>query len=252
MKNLVVVFFTALFCVSCLQEAEFNQTATVVANFEYGEVDFDADSLFYKTEMGAGIGWGSLAFLHKIDTVNWVFEGGMLLSCQKGVLYDPADTSALSKSDSLVFAQDRYRVNSLKDSLNNNSYLVYYKNPDSAKMPEHDVVFLVESNGVCQAQQCFVNNTGYVAYKIAQTFEPGDRLTLKATGYLKGVKTGDASIDLADFSAQKDSIVSKWTTFDLTKLGSFDAIDFDVMSTKEEVPAFFCMDFFIASVTVSY
>lgn len=248
--RLSVVFFAAGFLVSCLPEAEFSNTVTVNANFEYGQVNFEADSLFYKSEMGAGIGWGALGFLHKIDTVNWTFEGGALLSYKKGCLYDPSDTAALAKSDSLVFAQDLYRVNSVKDTVNNNSYLVYYQNPDPAKMPKHDVVFLVENNGVCLAQQCFVNNTSYVAYKVAKSFEPGDRLTLTATGYLKGAKTGEASIHLADFSAQKDSIVCTWTAFDLTKLGSFDAIDFDLISTKEEVPAYFCMDYFIASVTV--
>lgn len=248
--RLSVVFFAALSLVSCLPEADYSQTVDVNASFEYGEVGFDADSLFYKSEQGIGIGWGALGFLHKVDTVNWNFEGGVLLSYKKGALYDPSDTVALAKSDSLVFAQDRYRVNTPKDTVNLNSYLVYYQNPDSAKMPEHDVVFLVQSNGACQAKLCFVNNTSYVAYKVAQVFEPGDRLTLTATGYLKGTKTGDASIHLADFSAQKDSIVCTWTAFDLTKLGSFDAIDFDLISTKEEVPAYFCMDHFIASVTV--
>lgn len=249
--HLVVVVLAACSFVSCFPEAEFSQTVTVAANFEYSGVDFDADSLFYKTDRGAGIGWGSIGFLHKVDTVNWNFEGGVLLSSKRGVLYDPADTMALSKSDSLVFAQDRFRVNTPKDTVNSNSYLVYYQNPDSSKMPEHDVVFLIEENGACQAQQCFVNNTSYVAYKIAQTFEPGDRMTLKATGYLDGVKTGEVSMNLADFSTQKDSIVCAWTAFDLTKLGNFDAIDFDVTSTKEEVPAYFCMDYFIASITVS-
>lgn len=250
LNHLLVVFFAAFSVVSCLPEAGFSQTAVVEANFEYTAVDYDADSLFYKTTFGDGVGWGALGFLHKVDTLSWTFEGGVLLSYKKGVKYDPADTVALAKSDSLVFAQDRYRVNSVKDTLNDNSYLVYYQNPDSSKMPEHDVVFLIQENGTCTAQQCFVNNTSYVAYKVAQTFQPGDRLTLKATGYLKGAKTGEASISLADFSAQKDSIVHNWTSFDLSKLGVFDAIDFDVLSTREDVPAYFCMDYFTASVTI--
>ena len=113
------------------------------------------------------------------------------------------------------------------------------------------MLFLIEEHGACQAQYCFVNNTSYVAYKVAQTFQPGDRLTLKATGYLKGAKTGEASMLLADFSAQKDSIVCNWTAFDLSKLGVFDAIDFDLSSTKEEVPGYFCMDHFTAQITIS-
>lgn len=248
---LLIAFLATISFVSCFPETDYTHSAVVTANFEYTDVKFDSDSIFFKSVFGDGIGWGTLGFFHKIDTVNWIFEGGALLSCQEGTLYDPADMNALSKNDSLVFAQDRYRVNSVKDTVNNNAYLVYYMNPDPDKMPKHDVEFLVESNGVCLAQQCYVNNTAYVAYKVAQTFQPGDRLTLKATGYLKGTKTGEASMHLADFSAQKDSIVSTWTAFDLTKLGSFDVIDFEVLSTKEEVPAYFCMDHFTASVTIS-
>lgn len=250
LSHLLVWFIAAFSAMSCLQDAGYSQTAVVAANFEYNGVDFDADSLFYKTTFGDGIGWGSLGFLHKVDTSSWTFDGGVLLSCKKGVKYDPMDTLALAKTDSLVFAQDRYRVNSIKDTVNNNSYLVYYQNPDSTMMPKHDVVFLIEENGTCTAQYCLVNNTSYVAYKVAQTFQPGDRLTLKATGYLKGSKTGEASMLLADFSAQKDSIVHNWTLFDLSKLGVFDAIDFDLMSTQEDVPGYFCMDYFTASVTV--
>ena len=251
LSHLLVVFFAGLSVVSCLPNADFSQTAVVTATFEYSAVDFDADSVFYKTTYGDGIGWGSLGFLHKVDTASWTFNGGVLLSCKKGVRYDSADTVALAKNDSLVFAMDRYRVNSLKDTVINNSYLVYYQNPDASMMPEHDVIFLIQENGTSTAQYCFVNNTSYVAYKVGQTFQPGDRLTLKATGYLKGSKTGEASMMLADFSAQKDSIVSKWTAFDLTKLGVFDAVDFSVSSTREDVPAYFCLDNFAAQVTIS-
>ena len=251
LNHLLVVFVAALSVVSCLPEADYSQTAIVSASFEYTDAQYTPDSLFFKANNGAGLGWGSLGFMHKVDTTTWTFEGGVLASKQKGTLYDPADTVALAKSDSLVFAQDRYRVNSVKDTVNTNSYLVYYQNPDSSKMPEHDVLFLIEEHGACQAQYCFVNNTSYVAYKVAQTFQPGDRLTLKATGYLKGAKTGEASMLLADFSAQKDSIVCNWTAFDLTKLGVFDAIDFDLSSTKEEVPGYFCMDHFTAQITIS-
>ena len=248
---LVVVLFAALSVVSCLPDSDYSHSSVVTADFEYLFVDFDADSLFYKSEKGSGIGWGSLGFMHKIDTVNWKFEGGLLLSRQKGTRYDSADKVALSKEESEVFAKDRFRVNSVKDSLNDNSYLVFYQNPDSSKMPEHDVVFLAPDYGTCQAKVCFVNNTSYVAYKVAQTFEPGDRLTLTATGYLNGVKTGDASLLLADFSTQKDSIVSTWTAFDLSKLKVYDAIDFNVESTKGDVPGYFCMDYFSAHVTIS-
>ena len=114
---LVVVLFAALSVVSCLPDSDYSHSSVVTADFEYLFVDFDADSLFYKSEKGSGIGWGSLGFMHKIDTVNWKFEGGLLLSRQKGTRYDSADKVALSKEESEVFAKDRFRVNSVKDSL---------------------------------------------------------------------------------------------------------------------------------------
>ena len=250
MKKILFAIFAGLTLVSCLPDAEYSQTFPVYASFEYSKVDYDADTLFYKSNFGYGLGWDYIGFLHKVDTVDWSFDGGMLLSAKKGTLYNPADTVAMAKSDSLVFAQDRFRVNSVRDAINNNAYLVYYGNPDSSMMPAHDIEFLADEYGTCQVYQCYVNNTSYVAYKVAQHFETGDRLTLKATGYLRGAKTGEASITLADFSTQKDSIVSTWTQFDISKLGVIDFIDFNVESTKKEVPAYFCMDYFTASITI--
>ena len=248
LNHLFVVLFAALVSVSCDLDADYSHTAVLSATFEYSAVEFDADSLYYKSDFGAGIGWGTLGFLHNVDTTSWEFHGGAVLSCQQGTRFDSSD---LAQEESLVLAQNRFRVNAAKDTVNTNTYLVYYLNPNEEEMPKNEVVFLVEQNGACVAQQCLVNNTGYVAYKVAQTFQAGDRLTLQATGYLKGAKTGDASMLLADFSTKKDSIVSTWTAFDLSKLGNFDAIDFEVISTNDQIPPYFCMDNFTASVTVS-
>ena len=119
MKKYLFAILSGLMMVSCLSDGDYYQTSPIYATFEYNKVDFDADSLFFKTEQGYGIGWTYLGFLHKVDTLSWTFNGGVLLSAQKGKLYDPADTAAISKSDSLVFAQDRFRLNSKKDTLNN-------------------------------------------------------------------------------------------------------------------------------------
>ena len=39
--------------------------------------------------------------------------------------------------------------------------------------------------------------------------------------------------------------------FDLSKLGSVDAVDFEIISSKD-APEVFCMDVMIAGVTLSY
>ena len=80
LNQLLVVFFAALSVVSCLPEADYSQTAVVSASFEYVNAPFDTDSLFYKSDRGAGIGWGSLGFMHKVDTTSWLWIGKTLIS----------------------------------------------------------------------------------------------------------------------------------------------------------------------------
>ena len=259
MKKIFFIFIALFSLASCLSESENTRTDPLWATFEYTRVNypelFGEDSLFFESNMGYGFGWDYMAFLHKVDTSvtdNWVFQGGVMLSYLKGKTFDPADSLSMAQNDSLMFADHRFRANSQALPLLGKTYLVYQQNPDPALMPKHDVEFLAKDFGTCQLTECYVNNTTYMAYRIANTFVDGDKLTLKATGYLDGAKTASAVIDLAEFSAQKDSIVSTWTRFDLGALGNVDYVDFDVISTKEDMPAYFCLDGFIASVTISY
>ena len=259
MKKTLFIFIAFLSLASCLKDGGFSDTRPVYATFEYSGMDytklFGKDSLFFESDGGYGLGWEYLAFLHKVDTSvtdNWVFQGGVMLSYLKGKTFDPADSLSMAQSDSLMSADNRFRANSPADPFFGRTYLVYHQNQDPALMPQHDIEFLASMVGTCQPLVCYVNNTNYVAYKVAQAFEDGDRLTLKATGYLKGAKTGEVSMELADFSAKKDSIVSTWTKFDLSDLASVDFVDFEVLSTKEDVPGDFCLDYFVTSVTISY
>jgi hypothetical protein len=96
-----------------------------------------------------------------------------------------------------------------------------------------------------------VNNTSLVVKTIKERFHLGDRLTLKAVGYLDGKMGPSVEMLLADYSAQKDSVVTVWTPFELSKLGTVDRIDFELLSTKE-IPLYFCMDNMTATVSLSY
>lgn len=252
------IIFITLICslVSCLEDGEFSRTYPVEATFEYSSTDYDkefgADSLYFNSSHGYGFGWDYLTFRHKVDTLNNEFKGGMLLSYLKGRKFDPSDSLSMARTDSAAFAEDAFRVNSPLMFYKSQTYVVYHGNQGEDMMPEHDVEFMATKIGTCTMGLCYVNNTRYVAYKVSQCFDDGDRLTLQATGYLEGEKTGDVSINLADFSVQKDSIVSTWTLFDLSKLGRVDNVDFKVISTKKEVPASFCMDNFMASISLMY
>lgn len=255
MKKISIFITLAVLMVSCLPDGEYTRTYPVEATFEYSidyKQEFGQDSLFFNDSHGYGFGWDYLTFRHNVDTVGKVFKGGMLLSYLSGRTFDPADSLSMAQGDSAAFANDAFRLNSPSMFWNSKTYAVYYADPDESMMPEHDVEFMATEIGTCTMGLCYINNTRYVAYKVAQHFEDGDRLTLRATGYLKGTKTGENSIALADYSVQKDSIVSRWTMFDLSNLGEVDKVDFEVLSTKEEVPAYFCMDNFTASVTINY
>ena len=108
------------------------------------------------------------------------------------------------------------------------------------------------SYGTCGILGFYVNNTAEVVDSVKANFVDGDRLTLKAVGYLNGAKTGEAQINLAEYTTQKDSIIVNWTPFDLYKLGQVQYVEFEMISTKENVPTSFCMDDMLASIVLEY
>ena len=256
MKKTIIFITLITSLVSCLDGGSFSRTYPAEATFEYTGIDyskeFGSDSVYFEELHGYGFSWDCLVFRHNVDTVAKTFNGGMALSLLKGSTFDPSDSLSMAQDDAEAFANDAFRLNSNLMFSGSKTYAVYYENPDESKMPDCDMEFAATEIGTCTMGACYVNNTRYVAYKISQCFEDGDELTLSATGYLDGVKTGDVSMNLADFSVQKDSIVSTWTLFELDKLGIVDKVDFKLISTKKEVPAYFCMDNFVASVSISY
>lgn len=245
MKKILLVLSAALMAVSCFDiDPKSEESYTLVASFEYTGMNyvetFGADSLFFdNSKEGMGIGFNNLAFYHKLNAGKTDVLGGFL-------------ASYLSPRRAEKGGDNANRAYVINPKYTRNTYLVYRKNPQDANMPEHDVAFLQKSYGTCEMVVCYVTNTVEVADSVAANFGLDDRLTLTATGYHAGVKTGEAKIDLADFSAQKDSIVSKWTAFDLKKLGSVEYVEFSLHSTKPDVPLNFCLDEMVSSINISY
>lgn len=243
MKRIILFSAILLTAVSCLKDASWSTSYTLRVTFEFPDdvysSYFDADSLFYDKE-GKGFTWGNTVLAFNQKTVNNEFCGGFLMSCQKGL---PEKTD-LSEMDGT------WRPNSPAGAYGSKTYAVFYDNQAAEMMPEKDMIFTHAYYGTCTLNSCMVNNTALVAGKVKEHFEAGDRLVLKATGYLAGSKTGEAEFVLADFSSQKDSIVSAWTKFDLDKLGSVDEVDFKVISPNDEVPGYFCIDEISANIAL--
>ena len=155
------------------------------------------------------------------------------------------------KSTSDPALDSTWRVASGRGYMGSETYVVHYTNPFSFFLPDYDIQFLNEDYGTCVPSGCYVNNTSPVVKTIKERFHLGDRLTLKAVGYLDGKMASSVEMLLADYSAQKDSVVTVWTPFELSKLGTVDRIDFELLSTKE-IPLYFCMDNMTATVSLSY
>lgn len=227
---------------SCFNlESGSKQSYTLIADFEFTWLDYDdvfgADSLMFDANKGLGIGVDYMGFYHKLNPEKTEVLGGFVASHLSSVRADEAGDNA-----------NRLYTPLSKDK---NTYLVY-RTADLPNMPEHDFQFMAKQLGTCGMTGCYVTNTVEVADSVMAHFEVGDRMTLKATGYLDGAKTGEAEIYLADFSAEKDSIVSTWTAFNLSKLGSVEYVEFTVTSTKPDVPLNFCIDDVIASINLEY
>lgn len=243
MKHLFVILTSIILVSSCLDiESGVRQKYDLVVDFQYTDIDFLPDSTCFNSNAVAGFGYDVLNFYHQLDPGKIRVDGGFILSCQQMPL--SGETEDLNN-------EYRCYLKNLSKQFSN-TYTVYYQNPDPLLMPEHDVCFPNTAYGTCTMRGMFVTNTVAVADAVRENFVLGDKLTLTATGYLGSTVTGEASIDLADFSAQNDSIVSIWTPFDLQKLGTVEYVEFEVLSTNPNVPAYFCMDNFTVGVDISY
>ena len=264
--KLVGAVVLAFALTSCL-DSNYSQNYSLIANFEYGNsVKFRADSTYY-AEGAYAIGYNYLAFCHTLDQTTQEFQGGFRLSALEGQIrpakVEDESSEQTTPSESLsgeevVLLGNTWRVHAAPAV---NTYMVYHMN---AYRPEYDIAFLVPTNGSCLIKSCQVANTAAVAEEIAEKFERGDRLVLKATGYKDGKETKTVEINLADYTQNdktgqpKDSIVSTWTTFDLSSLQLVDKVKFDMVCERNtdepsiNLQKYFCLDNLEADITLEY
>ena len=245
-KKLLLFFVVAAMAVSCLGDGGYTESRTIIATFEFN-MDYNevcgSDSLYVDQQYRVGIGWDYLIFFQKVNEATGNFEGGLILSHLKY----PA--SGVVEG----LANNKYRAND-KAQTKDNTYIVFEQTDN---MPDNDMGFnFVKSataSGTCTMGACLVNNTVATAQAVVEKFAIGDRMTLKATGYLDGVKTDSAEIMLAERLSDKDSVVYTWTAFDLSKLGSVDKVDFELnIPAGMDIPATVCIDNVVASISTQY
>ena len=253
MKKFFLGILMTCVVISCLGEGEnsFNYQLDMTFETVAGwNVKFGSDSLSVVDETGWILGQDpsvGLAYKQK----DGQFQGGFRLSRLEG----EADGELTRPQTDL----DAWRVNAVCGVADRTymdgsmTYAVLYDNPEEDMMPAHDLEFGYSDIGTCTMYGCYVNNTTLVARKVKEVFADGDKLLLKATGYRRdGTKTGDAEIELAEYSALKDTVMYNWSVFDLSDLGVVDYVDFEVVSSKPEVPSYACIDGILTGIAISY
>lgn len=243
MKKFLILFIAAVCAVSCLDDGSgMGQKYTLLANFQYTGVSFRSDSTFVNYKDTIGFGFDVLNFYHKLDDGLVRAEGGFTISC-----------AAIPKSGNTDRLPNTFRAMVPADQvMTGNIYTVFRQNPDETQMPEHDITFSFPEYGSCSMVGCYVTNTVEVVNFVKNNFSVGDRLAIKAVGYLDGNKTGEAEFVLAEYSENKDSLVTQWTAFDLAKLRSVEQVDFELISTNPNIPTYFCLDNLLADVALQY
>ena len=243
MKRLFFILFSLIMVSSCLDDGSgAGQTYTTAADFEYIGLKFASDSTFFNKEQPTGFGYDVLNFYHQLDSDKTRVDGGFILSCLE-----------MPKSGNTEGLNNKYRMY-YKDPKNllRNTYTVYYQNPDPALMPAHDIVFPLVDNGTCKVLGFYVTNTVEVVDYVKANFKDEDSITLKVTAYLGSTLKGTREIKLVDFTEKNDSIVSRWTPLELDSLGYIESIDFEIVSTQPDTPAYFCMDMLVYNVEIQY
>ena len=236
----------ALSMISCLGNASFKQSYVADVTFEFSKsayTQYFKDSIYVATE-GESFTYMEYPLVFAQKQMAGSFHGGFLLSYLKG-----ENNGTLVKPES---ENDAYRVWSAAGEDNSSTYAVYYENPVESMRPKYDIEFGYKGLGSCSPLGCYVNNTTLVARKIKEHFKEGDKLVLKAKGILPDGTVKETSIVLAQFTEAKDSIMYNWTAFPLSTLGAADYVDFEVISTNPDVPGYFCLDGYLASINVEY
>ena len=238
-KFVLIALASFVMLQSCFSEYSNQEKYTIIASFTYSGATADADSLIRDNVGQGGYGWYDVGFMQKANQEK-DYLGGFMISTMCGRA-EATETVPLNYFRSYLLGKDK-----------GNCYSVFYDNASKEMMPEHSIMFLAKSYGTCTVSGCYVANSEKVAHQIKENFQDGDGLVVRAKGYLADKLTGKASIKLAKFTSEKDSIVSKWTPFDLQALGNVDAIDFEVISTNPAVEPYFCMDNFVAQIDIKY
>ena len=235
LKYIILIAAAMLAVASCLNDDKHRNKYTfpIDNNFEYTNLTFDpVDSVCFQDIFVTG---GFIGFYGKMDGDE--FKGGICLS--RGV--DPM------LEEGGHTAKTPYHCIMKPESQEDETFAVFHQ---GSAMPEKIIETVVPNDeSTTEPTLVLINNTnGFVQAArygdgLARgAFTDKDWAAVTFTGYLKGVKTGEASLRLADYETYRDSVITTWTPLELTSLGNIDQIGITLTSTRKDMVKDFCFD----------
>ncbi len=251
MKNSIKIFASAaiLFAAVSCENKPSTMSYTLAGTFNYiveNPSNYPVvDSLYYTKYIMLD---NYSALCTSCDDVNSGFIGGWRVSLKKGSLEEPANLQMVSSAGLSAGLSDS------KSGLDNKSYAVYV--PSSSA---YDIEFKYKdyfTKSTCNVSGFYINNTKYVERLAADgQIADGDYLKVTATFYKGNLPVCTEDFYLVDYRSAEKKIVKDWTAWEMKEASKcdVDAIKFSVTSSNEMLyPQSFCLDIFIASISVEY
>lgn len=238
------VMAVAILAVSCLEGGKYESNYTSWCTLEFSDANsYGADSIYFESNINDG---NAMTFLRKVDGSD-LFTGGFLLSIRKDTTYQANHFKS------------KYSVADTTGARGTNGFAVFYQNRDKTQMPDHDAQFAYSTSGTITPVAVYVANTNYMVNLMkfgtvdCPAFQAGDYLSLKITAHSSTSDAGkSASIDLARYDATAGlTVKTDWALWDLTSLGAFTYLDFELVSNRTDIPLYCCVDEFVAKVALS-
>ena len=249
MKKILLAAFVALASVSCLQNAKYYSTENYDLSFD----DFSAADAFSDESVEyvpRSFYYGPFSFLCKTDSSDVpAVTGGVVLARMR-------DSTVFTRETPLPhFTAFGDPVEILYyDSANR--YVVCYDNPDSLQNPIASISFayayygkaVLKTVAVCNTVEMVAAVQGLAGY---EGLAVDEWVKCRIVGYdIDSNPTGSLTFTLAERTSSGLSLISDWTTMDISSLGAIAYIKIAVISNNPNMPHYVCLDNLTASVTI--
>jgi len=235
------VILTLVLASSCLknQNSSYKNEYYAVCGFDYS-LDQYKDSVLNYFRSGYLFAEGALFFYDKGDEDELAGGFGLSMKCDPVVKPGHKTRSVMAVCDTAAYREST-------------GFAVFRQ---SSQMPDYGITFNYASEPDCYAQirGMFVCNTNYMANIMAYgqdgipAFREGDYLRLT----VNSDSGASSSIDLASFKDGKLTYIHDWTSWDVSKVGAFKALQFTLTSNRSDIPLYCCLDDVTAYVHVEY